>query len=84
MGAIRTLQREVKQNGASAPVVIPDNIEELAATARREREQKCNEAVAKVLADHNCQMSLVFKIGEQVIPVERVITFPTMVLIGSK
>lgn len=63
---------------------IPENIEELAAKKRAERQEKCGMAVNKVLEEHNCVLSIYLKFGETSIPIQHVVAVPAMIIPTSK
>jgi len=61
------------------------DIEQLAAAARTQREQKCNEALNKLLNDHGCQLSAVVMGGNgSMIPINQVLALPVSILVSSK
>lgn len=77
---LRTLKRaQTKQ-----PEAANGNIEELAANARAERQEKCGLAVNKVLEEHNCTLAIYLRFGETNVPVQQVVVVPAVVLAVSK
>lgn len=74
---IRSIQRQAK-NGQE------EDIEALGAKARNARQQKCTDAVNKVLEEHNCTMNVVVLFGEQPVLLSQVLNLPAQVRIMSK
>lgn len=74
---IRSIQRQAKETQE-------EDIEALAAKARMARQQKCTEAVNKVLEEHNCRLQIAVKVGEQTKPLHEVLNLPAQALITSK
>lgn len=94
----RAIVREVSDNGEEpdgyhsvgvVEVPLDDTealakAEELIAKARDARRQKCTDAVNKVLEDHNCQLQIAVKVGEQTMLLGQVLNLPAQALITSK
>lgn len=54
------------------------------AEARQLREKACLAEINALLEKHNCQLIAVFQVGQQSIPVGKLVNLPHQVLIGSK
>lgn len=63
---------------------IPENIEELAAQKRLERQEKCGMAINKVLEEYNCVLSIFLKFGETPIPIQHVVAVPAVIIPTSR
>lgn len=72
MGKLRAVEKET------------EDIEALAAKARVARQQKCTEAVNKVLEEHNCQLQIAVQVGSQALLLSQVLNLPAQALITSK
>lgn len=46
---------------------------------RSEREAKCDQALQQVLDAYNCNVLTLFRVGEQLIPTNRIVVLPVMV-----
>lgn len=91
-GEVKQLIREIPSRNGSHPItgeVQPseDEIQIRAAfqaqKEKKARELSCQQAVEKVLAEHNCAVSASFKLGEQMIPTQQLVNLPVMVMITS-
>ena len=71
----------MRQKRAQKPVVDP---EEAGRKARDKRVEACNKAINEVLEAHNCQMSVVFQSGNQLVPLNTLLNLPFSILISSK
>lgn len=61
-----------------------EDIEALAAKARMARQEKCTQAVSKVLEEHNCHLVVLVRVGDQGVPLSQILNLPAQAVITSK